>query len=277
MHAYQYEIAICAIFKDEAPYLKEWIEFHKLVGVEHFYLYNHDSSDNYLKVLKSYIDRGDVTIGNMDAYKDCEHLFVNNFNWLQCHVYLDCAKNVAGIAKWVAFLDIDEFLFPVKAFYLKDVLRDYEDCPGIGVNWQMFGTSNVEKIPKNKLLIETLIRCAPKDYAGNLHVKTISKPDLIVNFVDPHTPIFTGMHQVSSDKIPFPGAKSPYVQVDKLRINHYWTRDEYYLKNYKIPRRQNWGENADAILNANKEMNQKRSTQIMKYVPLLKKLISLKR
>jgi hypothetical protein len=25
-------LSICAIFKDEAPYLPEWIEFHRLVG-----------------------------------------------------------------------------------------------------------------------------------------------------------------------------------------------------------------------------------------------------
>ena len=32
----KYQVSICAIFKDEAPYIKEWIEFHKIVGVEHF-------------------------------------------------------------------------------------------------------------------------------------------------------------------------------------------------------------------------------------------------
>ena len=33
-------LAICAIYRDEAPYLREWIEFHRLVGVEHFFLYD---------------------------------------------------------------------------------------------------------------------------------------------------------------------------------------------------------------------------------------------
>ena len=39
----KYNVAVCAIFKNEAPYLKEWIEFNHLVGVEHFYLYNNNS------------------------------------------------------------------------------------------------------------------------------------------------------------------------------------------------------------------------------------------
>ena len=33
-----YDLAVVAIFKDEAPYLKEWLDYHLAAGVEHFYL-----------------------------------------------------------------------------------------------------------------------------------------------------------------------------------------------------------------------------------------------
>src|SRR6185312_2800453 len=33
-------LAACAIYRDEAEYLAEWLEFHRLVGFERFYLYN---------------------------------------------------------------------------------------------------------------------------------------------------------------------------------------------------------------------------------------------
>ena len=36
----KYNVAVCTIFKNEAPYLKEWIEFNLIAGIEHFYLYN---------------------------------------------------------------------------------------------------------------------------------------------------------------------------------------------------------------------------------------------
>ncbi len=58
----KYYLSICAIFKNEAAYLGEWIEFHRLAGVEHFYLYNNLSDDNYFSVLKYYIDKGTVTL-----------------------------------------------------------------------------------------------------------------------------------------------------------------------------------------------------------------------
>lgn len=37
-------LSICAIFKDEAPYLPEWIEFHRSVGVERFFLYDNSAA-----------------------------------------------------------------------------------------------------------------------------------------------------------------------------------------------------------------------------------------
>src|SRR5271165_4385432 len=60
--SYPYDLAICAIFQNEAPYLKEWIEFHKLVGVQHFYLYNNLSTDDYITVLAPYIDTKEVDL-----------------------------------------------------------------------------------------------------------------------------------------------------------------------------------------------------------------------
>jgi len=33
-------LAICPIFRDEAPYLAGWISFHQLVDVGNFYLYD---------------------------------------------------------------------------------------------------------------------------------------------------------------------------------------------------------------------------------------------
>src|SRR5438132_10410475 len=58
----KYNISICAIFKNEAPYLKEWIEFHRLVGIDHFYLYNLGSTDRYRDVLKDYVKQGIVSL-----------------------------------------------------------------------------------------------------------------------------------------------------------------------------------------------------------------------
>src|SRR5690349_21892895 len=53
---YKYEVCILAIFQDEADYLKEWIDYHRTIGVDHFVLLNHYSNDNYKEVLQPYVD-----------------------------------------------------------------------------------------------------------------------------------------------------------------------------------------------------------------------------
>src|SRR6185437_4229751 len=48
---FKYPLAVCAIFREEAPFLDEWIAFHHGIGVRHFYLYNNFSSDHFRQVL----------------------------------------------------------------------------------------------------------------------------------------------------------------------------------------------------------------------------------
>jgi hypothetical protein len=47
----RYELTACLKFKNAARFLPEWIEFHQMVGFEHFYLYNNNSTDDYLGAL----------------------------------------------------------------------------------------------------------------------------------------------------------------------------------------------------------------------------------
>ena len=59
---YQYDFGVCAIFQNEARFMKEWIEFYKIIGAQHFYLYNNKSTDNYLDILKPYVEQGEVEL-----------------------------------------------------------------------------------------------------------------------------------------------------------------------------------------------------------------------
>ena len=96
----KYNVSICAIFKNESYYLREWLEFNHLVGVEHFYLYNNNSEDDYLRVLNPYIKKGLVTL------IDWPH------NQKQMESYIDCINNYSSESKWIGFIDIDEFIVP---------------------------------------------------------------------------------------------------------------------------------------------------------------------
>lgn len=226
---HQYQLAIGAIFRDEAPYLKEWIEFHKLVGVQHFYLYNNCSTDDYESVLRPYIDIGEVELIQWP------YTSISWENWLyevQASAYTDCISLAKGKAKWLAIIDIDEFLTPMSSNNVPDVLKEYEAFGGVGFNWKLFGHSGLLDLEPNKLLIESLIMTAVHDRPTHLGIKSIVRPERVKDCHHPHyVSYIDGFYHVNSNKeshIDSNGSTNG-VYYDRLAINHYWSRTGNYL------------------------------------------------
>ncbi len=225
-YAYKYDLAVCGMFQNESRFLKEWIDFYRVLGVQHFYLYNNKSTDEWKSVLFPYMKDGIVEVTDWN-YSN-ENLYAQNM------AYNDVLAKSRGCARWVAFLDLDEYLFPCNDDNLVHFLQDYQEFGGVCANWVMFGTSGVKKIPDGELMIEYLTLC---DKGGNKHIKSIVRPECVDKFINPHFALYKkGFFQVNTDKVSFQGPYSPYIQLNALRINHYWTRDEYHLYNVKLPR-----------------------------------------
>lgn len=261
------DIAMCAIFQNEAPYLKEWIEFHKLVGVKKFYLFNNLSSDHFQEVLDPYIKSGIVKLINW-PYKPTKS---KGWDIIQCEAYNYATRLTKKKFRWLAVLDVDEFLFPLQVDTLNEFLEDYKDFAGVVVNWQMYGTSHVEStIAVGLPMIEQLILKASSDYNENIHIKSIVRPDRIKYFESAHHAKFkSGFYSVNSNCDIISGPFSSPVRIDKIRINHYWARDEDFFRRVKLPRRQKWLDGA--ALERSNNLNAEIDEAILKYVPELKK------
>jgi hypothetical protein len=229
-------------------------------------LYNNLSIDHYYKVLKPYIRSGEVELIEWGYTTNSDG---GNWSTIQVMAYNHAINSSRNVVKWLAIIDTDEFLFPVQKDSLSEFLLDYEDVASLCVNWQMYGTSDVKKIASGHLLIEDLVYKAPADYAENIHVKSIVRPEFVKAAANPHCCVFSpGFYQVNPNKEPFSGPYSP-VHIDKIRINHYWTRDKNFFYTTKLPRRQKWqdGECIERANNLNKEVDK----SIFKYVQRLKK------
>jgi hypothetical protein len=219
---YNYDFSICAIFKNEAPYLKEWIEYHRLVGVKHFYLYNHESTDGYYSTLEPYIKAGIVELENAVNYPD--------FNGTQVDCYNRCLIKSRGRSLWVAFIDIDEFIMPTLDVDLAWLLSHYTNYAGVAINWRLFGTSSINQLNENEPMVSQLLMCSSINYPPNAHVKSIVRPEFVMQFSCPHNPIYVpGYFAVDVEKVPQEGPLSQCVKLNPIRINHYWTRDEYFF------------------------------------------------
>jgi hypothetical protein len=265
-NGYQYQLSCCAIFQNEAPYFKEWIEFHRLVGVEKFYLYNNESDDNYMEVLDPYVKKGIVEIIDWPG----------EVKYRQSPAFDDAIKRAQGITKWLMMIDLDEFCFPVECKSLVLFLKDYEEFGGVCVNWQMYGTGHVAKVKPKELMIEKLCLKAPVDYSENIHVKSIVRPETVDYCKSPHFCFYKpGFTQVNADKQPFNGPFSPFVSIDKIRINHYFFRDHDFYLNVKLKRRIKWGDEVEWLYKRMEIFNSVPDNEraIFKYLHKLKKTV----
>lgn len=143
----KYRLSLCLIFKNEAPFLKEWIDYHTVVGVDHFYLYNNNSDDNYKEVLEPYIRQGIVTL--------IEWPYQNS----QFKAYKHCYENFRNETNWISFLDADEFFVPKYELTIIDWLNRFAQYPAIVIHWTMFGTGGQMKHDYSTNVIEQYFTC----------------------------------------------------------------------------------------------------------------------
>lgn len=266
----KYDLACAAIFQDEARFLKEWIEFHKTVGATHFYLYNNRSSDDYKTVLAPYIASKEVEL------IEWPYISSNIVEWnkVQCKAYMDAIGRAYGNAKWVAFIDTDEFLVPKTD--LVTLLKDYEDYGAVCLNWQYFGHSNVQKINPGEFLVEKLTLKGEPLLEGNRHVKSIVQPKYVVSCPLPHFFKLKWRHpQVTTGKVVFEGALSPTVDISVAQINHYWVRDIEFMEGVKIARQIKWGSNGEKTRKTGAELNLIEDFSAYPYLLEMKRRLSL--
>jgi Glycosyltransferase family 92 len=109
--------------KNEGRYLREWIEFQRLMGVEQVYLYDNGSTDNTNEVVAAYVAEGFVITIPWITFDVKAHS--------QFQSYAHALCNFGPQFRWMAFIDLDEFVFPVTARNLVEVLSGYEDCPAL--------------------------------------------------------------------------------------------------------------------------------------------------
>jgi len=168
----KYYFSVCANFRDEAPYLYEWIVYHLLVGVEHFYLYNHKSKDNYMEILQPFIDKGLVTLNDMsDDYLRKPASQKGRLKKIKEEMQEIYIGGHANDSRWTAFIDLDEFImFEDKNDNLQNIMKEYEAYPGVGLCWKWYGSSGILKKDPG-LVIERFLEYVPLEI-----YKTIVNP-----------------------------------------------------------------------------------------------------
>jgi Glycosyltransferase family 92 len=264
---YKFQISAACIINNEARFLKEWLDFHMLVGIEHFFLFNNRSTDNYLDVLAPYIKKGTVDIINWDTGETSGDAWIH----LETEALSSALRLARGRSKWLALIDTDEYLFPMKGESLNETLAEFEPYGSVSVRYTVFGTNSVQLIPADKLLIESLTKSCVDTSQHNKLFKSIVRPEFVDSCINSHyCELMPGFINVTEDFKPLNPETIATVQNKKLSLNHYWSRDLDYFQTYKLPRLIKWDISAEQCMRNLDELSVVERTDILRFVPKLK-------
>ena len=220
-----HDLAVVAVLKCEGPYLKEWLDYHLLAGVDHFYLYDNDSPDNQAEVAKPYVDAGLVDYIHAPGKA------------MQMIVYNDAVKRFKFQCRYMAFIDGDEFILPKSNRSIVEVVDEILSADslaaGLAINWQCFGSNGQETADYSRGVLERFTRRAAKDWSGNNQVKTIANPRAIDFIGLPHYAIyFESLAAVNENGDVVPAEFNKPVTAEKIVVNHYHCKswEEYAQK-----------------------------------------------
>jgi len=272
-------LAVVAVVKDEADYLAEWIEFHAMLGVTAFYIYDNGSIDATAELLHNNGWSAAVTRVPWRSFDG----FAGTQRLAHCHALV----NFGPAHRWMAFIDVDEFVYPRRGASLTATLELYSNQPAVSLPWFNFGPSGHWEKPSG-IVIENYIERAPlpprADQYSLIRYKTI---------VDPQEVTAAGVHHFKlqghgyvlineNGKIfpPFLKRDPKFMVSKELKLNHYFTRShaELLVKLAKGRVSRNGGKNPTAY---NRRLRQyalaiERDEEILRFVSEIKRRLALR-
>ena len=259
------KIAICAIAKNENLYIRDWIEYHKNLGIDKIYLYDNNdlNGERFESVIKDYIDSKYVTVFNRRGIEKGLVYDKNNIN-LQCQCYIETYNNLKtyGDFQWIFFIDIDEYI-NIKKGTLKEYLNSekYKNYDTIVFPWVIYDDNNkltyekgslINRFPNKSNYIKDLeqVKCCVrigkniKDYQQFLliHFIILDGEKLCYESGNPVEWLYDSAdYNKIGIKQQYKFIRYPGDKIDNcnITINHYRfkTLEEYLIRQYK----RHWG------------------------------------
>lgn len=208
--------AISIMSKDENDLLRESVDYHRLIGVQHFHLWDDGSHTPLTETFQEEIAQGVVRVDNVPDKSNLGRQEKSQKDSLQGYL-----KDY----KWVGLLDSDEFVVLLNSSTdIKDYLREYEQYGAVGLNWLMFGSNNHEN--KQTSTIDCYTQSMPA-HGVNQHIKSFVRPESHSQKRHNVHYVHTKHGTVNVDKGPVTCAfNNPAILDRGMRINHYFCRSK---------------------------------------------------
>lgn len=210
-------LAMMSMFRDETRFLREWVEYHRIVGVDRFYLLCCDDAEELPAVRRALAPYEDIL--DWAVFDD------RSENW-QMRAWIRLLDLYGDRCKWACMTDVDAFLLPMRGDTVPPLLEPYdkEGIAGVGVYVSTFGDSGLRRSPA--LQVRDLVCRAPLDAPCNWTANFIIRPDRnepagpVVGYRMP----LPGFRMVDTAGVDVTHSKKRPGPMDLLRLNHYSIR-----------------------------------------------------
>ena len=145
---------IVGCMKNEAPYIAEWIAYHRAIGVDNFLIYTNDCTDGTAEILDRMQELGLVQHRNNDSWKG---------NSPQQSALNKALKEpLIRNAEWIIHIDVDEFInIRCDNGTLDDFFARVPDASNVAMTWRLFGHGGVTDL-SDRFVIDQFEHCAPR-------------------------------------------------------------------------------------------------------------------
>jgi len=205
-----FPVIVC-IAKGERDYIEEFIQYHLALGFKYIYVYDNEDIPTYGTILSKYKNNIlCIHLPGNNYVKGVQYIALDNF--VNKHM---CNPRITH----VVHIDIDEFIVLKKHSNICDFIEEYivDDCQGIGINWQFFGSSG--KTEKTDEPVTTrFTRCGRY---GDPHIKTLFKKDYFVKYNECHSITISRGHIKSTNGCTIVGPHNKNIDISIIQLNHY--------------------------------------------------------
>ena len=260
------KLGMLAIMRAEDKFICEWICYYKLMGVEHFYLYDNGNYEKSREILAPFIEEGSVTL---IPFPELKGLGYNGSekNKEQCMQYLaygDFLIRYMHNVEWVIKVDIDEFVYPKQesgfntiAEYIDSIL----DVGNIRIPSYFFGASGHDD--------------APEDIVTASYDKRLAEPTTYKPMARSNCIIRQNYSTAHDFNVKITNKKNLFEE-DVLVLNHYYTKSKEdfinKVKNYNNGYMDGF-KDLELFNNFNAQPMVQDSGEILRYVDDITKLL----
>ena len=222
--AQENNLAVVLICKDEEDYIDEWIKYHELAGVRHFYIYDNGSSDNTTAKARAHNRGGHGTTVVVHPWS----LKVSAGQSTVCPqpaAYVHAIMCYGHKHRWMAFIDTDEFIVPRQHGTIIEALDRLERYSNISLVWSQFGHCGHVTKPSEPCAFAYTLRHQPGAF-NTPQFKCIVHPTKLsmiyahyYKTTDMGTTTSNDKGQVEENKCRT--SDSGFVSSEYLQLNHY--------------------------------------------------------